>query len=115
MFQLERLERGLSFLLDHDRQPSIDAVRHVLENPRAEDFPLLLAQAERAMGRAERDRGRLGRSLALLERVGALPYAARVRCERAVITGHRAEMEAGCGCRKSLGMANRAAGSRGLR
>src|SRR5205814_7985635 len=95
MFQLERLERGLSFLLDHDRKPSIDAVRHVLENPRAEDFPLLVAQAERAMGLAERDRGQLDRSLALLERVGALPYAARVRCERALIAADRAETAAG--------------------
>ena len=109
MFQLERLERGLSFLLDHDRQPSIDAVRHVLENPRAEDFPLLLAQAERAMGRAERDRGRLDRSLALLERVGALPYAARVRCERAFITGDRAEMEAGLRVLEQLGDAEQVA------
>ena len=109
MFQLERLERGLSFLLDHDRQPSVDAVRHVLENPRAEDFPLLLAEAERAMGRAERDRGRLDRSLALLERAGALPYAARVRCERAFITGDRAEMEAGLRVLEQLGDAEQVA------
>src|SRR5207244_12741010 len=42
MFQLERLERGLSFLLDHCRKPSIGAVRHVLEDQRAENITILL-------------------------------------------------------------------------
>ena len=61
------------------------------------------------MGRAERDRGRLDRSLALLERAGALPYAARVRCERAFITGDRAEMEAGLRVLEQLGDAEQVA------
>ena len=109
MLQLERLERGFSFLLDHDRPPPSETVRYVMANPHAEDFPLLLAQAERAMGVADRDLGRLGRSLALLERAGALPYAARVRCERALITGDRAELEAGLRVLERLGDADQVA------
>ena len=61
------------------------------------------------MGVADRDLGRLGRSLALLERAGALPYAARVRCERALITGDRAELEAGLRVLERLGDADQVA------
>lgn len=93
--QIERLERGLSMLLDHDRLPSTAGLLSVLELCSKHDYPLLEAQAERALGRARRELSRLDRSITLLDRAGAQPYAARVRCERALITGDHAEMTAG--------------------
>jgi len=102
-FQVERLERGLSRLLDQDRLPSTAGLLSVLELCHKYEYPVLEAQAERALGRAERDLGRLDRSITLLDRVGARPYAARVRCERALITADAAEMKAGLAVLEGIG------------
>jgi hypothetical protein len=107
--QLQRFERGLSLLLDHDRLPHLEAIVPTLELARARGFPIVEAQLERAIGRARRDVNRLDRSIALLERTGAEPYAARVRCERALITGDRAGMEAGLAVLERLGDAQQLA------
>ena len=101
--QIERLERGLSMLLDHDRLPSTAGLLSVLAFCRTHEYPLLEAQAERALGRAQRDVSRLDRAIALFDRSGARPYAARVRCERALITRDAAEMEAGLAVLDGLG------------
>ncbi|HEV2013383.1 MAG TPA: adenylate/guanylate cyclase domain-containing protein [Candidatus Dormibacteraeota bacterium] len=101
--QLQRFERGLSLLLDHDRLPPLEAIVPMLESSRAHEFLVVEAQTERAMGRAQRDVDRLGRSISLLERAGALPYAARVHCERALITHDHGEMEAGLAVLARLG------------
>jgi hypothetical protein len=101
--QIERLERGLSMLLDHDRLPSTDGLLAVLAVCHEAEYPLLEAQVERALGRAKREPARLERSIALLDRAGARPYAARVRCERALMTGDAAEMEAGLTVLERLG------------
>jgi class 3 adenylate cyclase len=93
--QLERLERGLSLLLDHDRLPSIAGLLSVLTVCHRYEFPLVEAQAERALGRAQHDVTRLEQAITLFDRSGARPYAARVRCERALITGDHGEMLAG--------------------
>ena len=101
--QIERLERGLSRLLDQDRLPSTTGLLSVLEICHKYEYPVLEAQAERALGRAERDVSRLDRSVTLLDRVGARPYAARVRCERALITADATEMKAGLAILDGLG------------
>ena len=101
--QVERLERGLSMLLDHDRWPSTAGLLSVLALCRQSEFPLLEAQAERALGRAQGELARLDRSIMLFDRSGARPYAARVRCERALITGDQGEMEAGLKVLEHLG------------
>ena len=92
--QLESLERGMSCLLDHDRPPPADVAERVLAF-RPGEFPILQAQAERVLGQSQRDVRRLSRALNWLEAAGAVPYAARVRCERALITGNHDEMDAG--------------------
>jgi len=101
--QIERLERGLSRLLDQDRLPSTTGLLSVLELCHRSEYPVLEAQAERALGRAERDVSRLDRSITLLDGVGARPYAARVRCERALITADAAEMKAGLALLEGIG------------
>jgi hypothetical protein len=45
----------------------------------------------------------LTRSLALWEEMDAVPYAARVRCERALLTGDHAELENGLAVLERLG------------
>lgn len=100
--QLERLERGLNCLLDHDRLPPIDLAERILASQPGE-FPILHAQAERVLGRSQRDVGHLTRALDLFQRVGAVPYAARVRCERALLTGDHDEMDAGLAVLERLG------------
>ena len=53
------------------------------------------AQARRAVGAGQRDVGQLTAALHLFEQTGAIPYAARTRCERALLTGDNAELEGG--------------------
>lgn len=101
--QLERLERGLSRLLDRDRLPSTAGLLSVLTVCHQHGFPLVEAQAERALGRAQHDLARLERSIALFDRAGAIPYATRVRCELALMTGDHAEMESGLQVLERLG------------
>jgi class 3 adenylate cyclase len=101
--QLERLERGLSLLLDHDRLPSTAGLLSLVGFCDQYEFPLLEAQAERALGRAQQDVARLDRSITLFDRSGARPYAARARCERALITGSDAEMNAGLRVLEGIG------------
>ena len=57
----------------------------------------------RGLGVVGRDRDMLSRSLALWEGMGALPYAARVRCELALLTGDRAELDKGLAVLERLG------------
>jgi tetratricopeptide (TPR) repeat protein len=106
LVHIERLERGLSMLLDHDRIPSTAGLLSVRAFCGEREYPLVEAQVERALGRAQRDLSRLDRSIALFDRAGAIPYAARVRCERALIAGDRAEMRAGLQVLERLGDAD---------
>jgi hypothetical protein len=101
--QVERLERGLSMLLDHERLPSSDGLLSALAFCHEAEYPLLEAQVERALGRAKREVTRFDRAIALFDRSGARPYAARVRCERALMTGDTAEMEAGLSMLERVG------------
>lgn len=101
--QLQRFERGLNLLLDHDRPIQPDAVLTVLGLSQARGLPIVEAQIQRSIGRARGDPGALMRSIDLLERVGAKPYAARARCEKALLTGESAEMSAGLAVLERLG------------
>jgi hypothetical protein len=100
--QMERMERGLSCLLDHDRLPDLKVAERILTF-RPGEFPIVEAQALRLVGRATRDASKLDEALRLLERADAVPYAARVRCERALITGDHAGMDAGLAIFERLG------------
>jgi class 3 adenylate cyclase len=103
MFRTDHIERAVNRLLDQDAEPAVDAIATVLNYGRAHEFAVLEASAERGLGRAERSAERLQRSIGIFERVGAIPYAARARCERALITGDRAEMQAGLRLLERLG------------
>jgi class 3 adenylate cyclase len=100
--QLDRLERGLNCLLDRDRLPPADLAERILGFQPGE-FPILHAQAERVLGRSRHDVDRLTRALDLFQAAGALPYVARVRCERALLTGDHDEMDAGLTVFEGLG------------
>src|SRR5216683_3327581 len=61
------------------------------------------AARRRGLGVVGRDTDMLARSLALWEEMGAVPYAARVRCERALLTGDHAELGKGLAVLEGLG------------
>jgi hypothetical protein len=74
----------------------------LLEQARARELKVLEAQLLRTQGLASTDPVDLGLALDLFEEMGAVPYAARVRCERALLTGDEAELAAGRAVLESL-------------
>jgi len=101
--QPERFERSISVLLDHGRIPPTDRLMEMLSYARQREFPLLEAQMRRGLGLHAADEAELGRALELFGRANAIPYVARVRCERALITGDRSELQAGLAMLEGLG------------
>ena len=97
------VERTLSLCLDLDRALAPEAIRPIVESAVADGLRLLEAQGRRALGIALRDAAELTRALGIFEQAGAVPYAARVRCERALLTGDQAELDAGLHVLESLG------------
>jgi len=100
---MQRFERALNLLLDNDRLPPPGVMFRTATYAQANELLLVEAQAQRALGRAERDVERLSRSIDLLVRAAAVPYVARVRCERALLTGSQTEMEEGLAVLEKLG------------
>jgi class 3 adenylate cyclase len=103
LFRLERLERGLNRLLDEDVRLSITTASTIRDYAHEHEFGLIEAQAERALGVLGRDAAPLQRAITVFDRAGAAPYAARARCERALLTRDDAEMEAGLAVLGRLG------------
>jgi len=101
--QAEHLERNLSLLLDHRRIPPVERLKAILAYAQAREFPILEAQVRRGLGLRASDGAELSRSFDLFERAHAIPYAARVRCERGLITADRSELEAGLQVLERLG------------
>jgi len=99
----ERAERGLNLLLDAGEPLPADRLGELLRRAEAGHFRPLGAQARRGLGIVGRDREMLTRSLALWEEIGAAPYAARVRCERAFLSGDAAELDKGLADLERLG------------
>jgi class 3 adenylate cyclase len=97
------VERTLSLCADLDRPLAPDAVRPIVEGAAADGLRLLEAQARRAIGIAARNTAELTRALEIFEETRAVPYAARVRCERALLTGNQSELEAGMRVLEVLG------------
>lgn len=89
------VERTLSLCADLGRSLAPEAIRPIVESAAGDGLKLLGAQARRALGLALRDAAELTRALEIFEETRAAPYAARVRCERALLTGDRGELEAG--------------------
>lgn len=103
---LEYLERGLSFAADRRQPPAADVVRPIAEFAAAHGYQVLEAQACRALGIALRDPAQLTHALDLFERIGAGPYAARTRCERAVLMDDEVSLDAGMRVLTELGDLN---------
>jgi class 3 adenylate cyclase len=101
--QVERIERGFNLMLDQGRIPKEELIEKVIQRAHPLGFRPLEAQARRARGLARRDPEELAASLQIWEEIRAKPYAARVRCERALLTGEAAELEAGLAVLESLG------------
>jgi hypothetical protein len=101
--QVERMERGLNFVLDHGRPPLEDRMTAMLEMAEQRAFRPLEAQVRRALGTIRRDAAQFEASLSLFEAIDARPYAARVRCELATLTGDEAQMEKGLQLLQSVG------------
>jgi hypothetical protein len=103
MFRHDRLERALSRLSDQDVPLPLATLSSIRDYARAHQLPLVEAQAERGLGRMQQGVEPLQRARHLFEEAGAAPYAARVRCEAALLTGDHAEMEAGLRLLEQLG------------
>lgn len=99
----ERPERALNRLLDAGQPPPADQMAMLLAGAEQGTLRPLEAQARRGLGLLQRDREMLRRSLAFWEEMGAVPYAARVRCELALLTGDHAELEEGLSVLERLG------------
>jgi predicted ATPase/class 3 adenylate cyclase len=99
----ERAERGLNLLLDAAQPPTAGRLTELLAFAERGHFRPLEAQVRRGLGVVGRDRDMLTRSLELWEAMGAVPYAARVRCERALLTGDETELEKGLAVLERLG------------
>jgi hypothetical protein len=99
----ERVERGLSLLLDAGEPLPAHWLGELLQTAEEGRFRPLEAQVRRGLGVVGRDPEMLSRSLALWEGMGALPYAARVRCELALLTGDPTELDKGLAVLERLG------------
>lgn len=99
----ERAERGLNLLVDAGGNMVPEQVQGLLDRAQRSRFRPLEAAARRALGVAARDIAMLTRSLALWDEIGAIPYAARVQCEIALLTGDESELLKGLGVLERLG------------
>jgi hypothetical protein len=99
----ERLERSLSRLSDAGRQPPLDKLQALEYRAMQGPFRPLLAQVKRAQGLLQRDPDLLESSLTLFDQMAAQPYAARVRCERALAIGDEAELKRGLDVLRQVG------------
>jgi hypothetical protein len=97
------VERALSLCCDLDRSLAPAAVQPIVISAAADGLKLLEAQARRALGISRRDTAELTSALRIFEETRAVPYAARVRCERALLTGDQSELEAGMHALEALG------------
>jgi predicted ATPase/class 3 adenylate cyclase len=97
------VERTLSLCADLGRALAPDALRPIVASAAVDGLRLLEAQARRALGLATHDPAELGRALAIFEETRARPYAARVRCELALLTGSESELETGLQVLEALG------------
>jgi class 3 adenylate cyclase len=97
------VERTLSLCSDLDRSLAPEAIQRIVTSAAADGLKLLEAQARRALGISTRDPVELTRALGIFEETRAVPYAARVRCERALLTGNQSELEAGMHVLEALG------------
>jgi class 3 adenylate cyclase len=97
--------RGRSIALCVDRGVPIDerALRHYLAVSLEERTAPLEAHARRALGQQGSDQAQLEQSLAIFERCGAMPYAARARIDLGRLTEDEEMVKAGIRALEALG------------
>ncbi|HEV8339829.1 MAG TPA: adenylate/guanylate cyclase domain-containing protein [bacterium] len=105
----DALERTLSLCCDRGHAVSAELLPPIVEFAGRHGHRILEAQAWRALGMARQETLEFRRALELFERTGAVPYVARVRCERALITSDEGEMTAGLKILEALGDAEQTA------
>jgi hypothetical protein len=91
----ESVERALSYCCDRAFPLASDLTRSIVAFAGPLGHQVLEAQARRALGIGSADPQELARVLAIFERIGATPYAARTRCERALLIDDERELAAG--------------------
>ena len=64
---------------------------------------VLEAQARRALGVGSTNPQELARAQSIFEQIGATPYAARARCERALLVGDKREFGVGVRALEAIG------------
>ena len=99
----EQVERALSVCCDLGRPPAVEALEALAVDASHQALLLVEAQTRRALGLVKRDAEQLSSALAIFERVGAVPSAARARCERGLLIGDMAELERGMRALEALG------------
>jgi len=92
---IEHYERSLSLLTDHGRPASPHVARRIATFAAKFHYKILEAQARRALGVVAREPDELREAVALFRGIGASPYEARARCERAMLEGDDSEFAAG--------------------
>ena len=107
--QPETIELAIAFASDRDTPPPERLLERLRAGDRYASTPLVEAEIARALGLLRRDAARLNEAIAVFERCGAVPSAARARCERAMLTGDQAELRAGVAVLDRLGDARQLA------
>ncbi|HEY3248479.1 MAG TPA: adenylate/guanylate cyclase domain-containing protein [bacterium] len=100
---LELYERTLSLFADQGLPVAVSVAGAFAEIAERNGCRLLEASTRRALGVATRDASELSRALDLYVQTGAIPYEARARCDRALLTGDEGEVAAGLRVLERLG------------
>jgi class 3 adenylate cyclase len=99
----ERRGRSIALCVDHGVPIHAGALQKYVAVSLEERTALLEAHARRALGQQESDRGELEQSLAIFERCGAVPYAARARLDLGRLTDDEEIVKAGIRALEALG------------
>ncbi|MGH2395713.1 MAG: ATP-binding protein [bacterium] len=100
------IERALALCADYARFPDANVSQALAEHAARHQMRLLEAQARRALGFAQRDASELNRAFDLFQHTGAVPFAARVQCERGILRGNETDLTEGMRTLEMLGDIN---------
>jgi hypothetical protein len=100
---VESVERALSFCSDRAYPLAPDLTQAIVAFAGPLGHQVLEAQARRALGIGSKSPEELAQALAIFERIGAAPYAARARCERALLIADGSEFVTGMRALEAIG------------
>jgi class 3 adenylate cyclase len=92
----------LSICSDSAKVVDVNFLASLLEPVRAASARIMEANILRSQGLAKAEAAALDAANAIFRACGALPYAARTRCEAAILRGDRIELEAGLAYLESI-------------